>query len=286
MPKWSFRSLEMKDLPWLKRCRDMSVHPFTALNAVSLCTWADTYGLTVAGDDDFFVIRSQHDKGYYAPVGDPAKCAAFLEETAEREKPSRFLYLTEPAARSLTAQGWNMLFRPDLSEYILSSAALSLTHGTLFSASFHDKCHKFARIFQGYTAEPVTGENLSLLREVSARFVAGQEDMPSDQAVLETELDHFAELDLRGVLLTVPDGRKAFLLGYENTPGMFTLTMVRHDPSLPGETTAVCIHELARLIGREYPFINAEEDLGLDGLRRAKELLYPVDLLKVYEVLK
>ena len=286
MQKWAFRPLSIDDLPWLKHCRDVSAHPFTALSAASLVSWADAYGLTVAGDDDFFVIHSRYDKGYYCPVGDPGKCASFIGETAQKEKPARFLYLTEPEARALGAQGWNVLFRSDLSEYILSSPALSLQPGTFITQSFRTKCRKFARDCAGYSVFPVSEENLYRLQEIQARYLAEQEHMPSDQAVLETELENFSALGFRGIILALPDGREAFILGYENVPGMFTVTMTRHDPSLPEEITAVCIHEFSALLSPEYPFINVEEDMGLDGLRRAKHLLSPVDLLKVYEVLR
>ena len=56
--------------------------------------------------------------------------------------------------------------------------------------------------------------------------------------------------------------------------------------NLEREVTAVCIHEFARVLRDRYPLLNVEEDLGLDGLRQAKELLSPTDLLKVYEVRK
>ena len=103
--------------------------------------------------------------------------------------------------------------------------------------------------------------------------------------MLELELEHFFDLYFRGLILTVPDGREAFIMGYENTPEMFTMTMSRHDPTLPPETTSVCIHEFASYLHRWYSLINFEEDMGLDGLRRAKQLLSPIDLQKVYEVL-
>lgn len=258
--------------------------PFSALSAVSLVTWAETFGLTVAGDDDFFVVHSRYDKGYYAPVGAPGRCAAFMEEMAEKEHPVRFVYMTEPDARALAAKGWNMLFRADLSEYVLSAPALSLAPGTVITESFHTKCRRFARQFGGYRVTPVTRENLGRLWEISERYRNAQDSLPSDQAVLETELTLFDLLNLQGMILTVPDGREAFILGYENTPEMFTMTMTRHDPSLPREITAVCIHEFASLLPSRWPLINVEEDMGLDGLRRAKQLLSPVDLLKVYEV--
>ena len=285
MDQWTFRPLILEDLPWLYRCRDTAAHPFTALSPVSLVTWAEAYGLTVAGDEDFFVIHSRHDKGYYAPVGKPEKCGAFLEEISAAGKPVRLHYVTEPDARFLAEKGWQMYFRGDLSEYIASSAALAGKPGTFVSESFRRKCRSFARKFEGYRVTPVTADHMERMREVSEKYLDAQDSMPSDQTVLETELEHFEELKLRGILLTMPDGREAFILGYENTPGMFTMTMTRHDPTLPLEITTICIHEFASVLNRKYPFINVEEDMGLEGLRRAKMLLSPVDFLKVYEVL-
>ena len=285
MQKHTFRPLTPGDLPWLRRCRNPETHPFTALSAVSLVTWAETYGLSVTGDDDFFAVRSRYDEAYYCPVGDPEKCAAFIEEAAQ-ESPARFVYVGEPAAKKLAAEGWQVRFRADLSEYIASSAALATLPANGVSESFRRKCRTFARAFGEYRVTPVTAENMDRLWETSDRYLAAQTGMPSDQAVLRTELDRFEELGLRGILLTMPDGREAFILGYENTPDMFTMTMTRHDPTLPRRITAVCIHSFAELLQRKYPLVNVEEDMGLDGLRRSKLLMFPVDLLKVYEVFR
>lgn len=282
---WTFRPLTPEDLPWLDRCRNAPAHPFTALSPVSLVTWAETYGLTVAGDEDFFVVHSRYDKGYYAPVGNPEKCAAFMEEVRAAGNPVRFNYVTEPDARLLAAGGGKMFFRADLSEYVISSAVLEGKPGSGVSESFRRKCRAFSRNFEGYRVTPVSAEHMERLRAVAEKYLDAQEHMPADQAVLEAELERFAALKLRGILLTMPDGREAFILGYENTPEMFTMTMTRHDPTLPPETTTVCIHEFAALLNGKYPLINVEEDMGMDGLRRAKMLLSPMDLLKAYEVI-
>ncbi len=281
----NFRPLVSEDLPWLQRCRDAAAHPFTALSAVSLVTWAETYGLSVAGGEDFFVVHSRHDNAYYAPVGNPESCRAFMEEAAGRKNCDRFVYVTETDAQALAAQGWSVQFRADLSEYITSAPVLALIPGNAISESFRRKCRKFDKTFGSYRITPVTEDNMDSLWEISERYLDAQDSMPSDQQVLETELKRFDELHLRGMIMTMPDGREAFILGYENTPEMFTLTMTRHDPSLPPETTAACIHRFAELLYRQYPLINVEEDMGMDGLRRAKMLLSPVDLLKVYEVI-
>ena len=76
------------------------------------------------------------------------------------------------------------------------------------------------------------------------------------------------------------------MLGYENNVDEFTMTMAKHDPSLPASMTLVIIHEMAVLLQEKYALINLEEDLGLTGLRQAKLLYSPVDRLNVYEAIR
>jgi len=281
-----FRPLEPGDLPWLERCRDYQAHPFTALSPQSLLTWAEAYGFTVAGDDDFFVIHSQHDRGYYAPCGDPEKCARFMEQTARSEEKTRFIYLTEGQARALADKGWSRVFRADLSEYILSTDALSLQPDAWITHSFRDKCRVFARDC-AYQVREVGPEEVSALRAVAETALLDPEtENMGDGSVLRCELDHFQALRFRALLLETERGPGAFFMGYENGPGEFTMTMTRRDPALSPAATSVCIHEFAKRLADHYPVINLEEDLGLEGLRRAKNLLSPVDLLKVYEVVR
>ena len=105
-------------------------------------------------------------------------------------------------------------------------------------------------------------------------------------SVLRSELDLFSLLGLKGLLLETASGGRAFILGYENKPGMFTMTMAKHSPDLPPQVTAVCVHEFARALESKYPLTDLEEDLGLEGLRRAKMLYSPVERLDVYEGIK
>jgi hypothetical protein len=87
-------------------------------------------------------------------------------------------------------------------------------------------------------------------------------------------------------MITAENGDHAFIMGYENTPEMFTMTMVKHDLTLPLLMTPVCVHELACALVDKYPYINLEEDLGLEGLRRSKLLYSPIKQLEVYEAVR
>ena len=280
-----FRAITPDDKDWITSCRDVERHPFTALSFPSLFTWSEAYGLTVTGDEHFFAVRSLHDQGYYCPCGDEESCAAFVEALCKEEAHPRLLYLTKEQGDRLREQGWSVRLREDLSEYIGLTSALALREGHM-SKSVKEKRNRFAREHP-YTARMLSERDLPLLRRMTEQL--GDERSLAemgDLSVLRLELDLFSLLGLRGVLLETQDGGLAFMLGYENKPGMFTMTMTKHSPELPPQATTVCVYELARMLDGEYPLIDMEEDLGLEGLRRAKMLNCPIDRLDVYEGIK
>ena len=280
----AFRPIQLTDRAWVEACRDTRENPFTALSFPSLYSWKDTYGLAIGGDADFFVVRSQHDQAYYCPCGDAQKCRAFIKEAGSREKEARFLYLTREQGEQMKKDGFFTLLRDDLSEYLASASAVALTQGHHITHSFRIKIHHFQRD-TAYSVRFITEQDLPALRQFARDTADASSDM-GDLEVVNNLLDDFIPLGLQGVLLETEDGRQAFLLGYENNPAEFTMTMAKHDPSLPASMTMVIIHEMAVRLKEKYALINLEEDLGLAGLRQAKLLYSPVDRLNVYEAIR
>ena len=276
-----YRSITMEDRPWIERCRDPRKNPFTALSFTSLFTWSRDYGLEIGGDDDFFVIRSRHDGGIYCPCGDEAKCREYLSGL---EPGSRILYLTKEQAEGL-GDGWEIRLRDDLSEYICATQALALKEGFHMSHSFKDKCRQYKKRHP-YEARPLEKADLPLMLEIAREWEKADPEGAGDLQSLEQELRFYENITLTGVMITAENGGHAFIMGYENIPGMFTMTMVKYDLSLPPLMTPVCVHELACQLADRYPWINLEEDLGLEGLRRAKQLYSPVRQEEVYEAVR
>ena len=277
----SFREIECTDRDWITSCRDPRQHPFTALSFTSLFSWRKAYGLTIAGDPDFFVIRSKYDNACYCPCGEEEKCSRFIQEILREEGGARFLYLTGEQSQALQEAGFEILPRYDLSEYLSDPASLALAEGRHASNSYKMKVRHFQRRTP-YTVRPITEADLPLLLEIAEN----EKNPVGDEDVLMEEIAHFGLLGLEGLLLETDAGRKAFILGYQDTEDIFTMTMTKHESSLPSQITAVLVHALACSLSGRYRLINMEEDLGLSGLRQAKMLYNPVDRLNVFEAVK
>lgn len=277
-----YRPLTIEDRDRVEKCRDPELNPFTALNFTSLFTWRKEYGLEIAGDADYFVIRSTHDNAYFCPCGDRDKCRQFIEENVGSGE--SILYLTKEQAEAL-GEGWEIRKRDDLSEYICATEALALREGFHMSHSFKDKCRQYKKRHP-YQVRLMTIDDLPLIIRIARDWEEADPDGGGDLQVLEEEISSFREMTLNGVVITAENGGHAFIMGYENTPEMFTMTMVKHDLDLPLLMTPVCVHELACALADKYPYINLEEDLGIEGLRRAKQLFSPIRQQEVYEAVR
>ena len=84
---------------------------------------------------------------------------------------------------------------------------------------------------------------------------------------------------LLGVVLHVGGRIVAFTFGAPINANTFDVCVEKADVDIEGSYTMIN-YEFANHIPEQYFFINREEDLGLEGLRKAKLSYYPEVLLE------
>ncbi len=269
----------------------MGENPFSALSFSSLYIWQDYYGLTIGGTEDFFVVRTEdeQDRGYYAPCGNPEKCEAFLKDTLrgkneENAWPVHFLFYTQEQATALERLGFRAAPRDDLYEYVYSRQALALQGGHT-TESYRRKCKKYARE-NSYSVRFLEEEDLPAISALTDAF---EQTLPTRERVdipaIRTAIRGFRESGSSGMVMETPDKVPFFfILGYPVSETMYTMTVSKRDPKVPREVTAAGIMEFSKLLEEKYDEINLEEDLGLEGLRKIKQLYGPIRMQEVWEI--
>lgn len=109
-------------------------------------------------------------------------------------------------------------------------------------------------------------------------------DLVKEAQAIEVMFKHYAELGFIGGLLYQNGEPVAFTAGTKLDDEVFDVHFEKALPGAPGAYTMVN-REFARLIHAELPsiqYFNREEDMGLEGLRRAKESYHPDILLMKY----
>ncbi len=111
-------------------------------------------------------------------------------------------------------------------------------------------------------------------------------DYEKERKVIEYLFNNFDDLDLFAGAITTKNQIVAFSIGSKINENTFDVHIEKADRDYEG-AFALINREMATHIPKNYQYINREEDLGIEGLRKAKLSYYPIKLIeKCFAVLK
>lgn len=171
---------------------------------------------------------------------------------------------------------------PDSYDYVYAIDDLADLKGKKYHRK-KNHYNRFCNTFPDYTVEPLCEENLPRVREMlhtwyEARLQENPEnDYQMEQVSLEKALVHYQELGMEGLVLLNGEEVLAVTLGSKLSETIFDVHFEKARWDVNGAYAAINC-EFARYIRNRYPqiqFLDREEDMGLEGLRKAKQSYYP-----------
>lgn len=109
------------------------------------------------------------------------------------------------------------------------------------------------------------------------------ESSVAEQFAINAYFTSYNELELKGGILRV-DGKVAgFTIGERICSDTIGVHIEKADSSIDGAYPAIN-NEFAKAEAAGYTYVNREEDLGIEGLRKAKRSYHPVMMIKKYTV--
>lgn len=173
----------------------------------------------------------------------------------------------------------------DSSDYIYRSSDLIDLPGK----KYHKKRNHLARFRElDYVFSPITEKDFDDCIAFSAVTYNNKADGNSfsyvaEQFAINTYFTYFNELELKGGIIRIDGKTAAFTLGEGLNSDTFCVHIEKADTSYNGIYAGInnCF---ASEFAAGYEYINREEDLGLEGLRKSKLSYYPEFLLTKYTV--
>jgi len=86
-------------------------------------------------------------------------------------------------------------------------------------------------------------------------------------------------------VITVDGNVAAFAIGEKLNENTYVDHFERADTKFPG-IYQFLLHEFVKHIPKEFKFVNREQDLGIEGLRKAKTDLGPIHMIEKYLIKK
>lgn len=148
--------------------------------------------------------------------------------------------------------------------------------------------NRFRDNYPYYTIEPITQENIPQVRQMLEQWYAQRKQTDPDgdylmeQSAIYRALRHYDQLGLEGIVLINEDRILAMTIGSRLAPDTYD---IHFEKAVAEADTAYTVIncEFARFLRARHPeiqFLNREDDLGLEGLRKAKLSYYPHHLVE------
>ena len=232
---------------------------------------------------------------YAFPIGDGDKTATLREifkDADERGIPCIFMGVYEEDKKlleELHPNKFHFELSRDSFDYIYDINDLS----DLAGRKYHSKRNHISRFREShpnYSTEVLTKENLHIAKELAKEWyktklsINPTSDFDMEQIALHRVTDNYEALELDGLLLRIHGEAVAFTIGSRMTKDTFDINFEKAKAGFEG-AYPVINKEFANYLREKYPdvkFLDREEDMGIEGLRKAKESYKPLHLTEKY----
>lgn len=265
----------------------------------NLICWEKSNPAQICRIGGFIVIRIRLDEDlgdlYSLPLGDGdyRSIMPMLEaDAASLGEPLRLIIPSESRIEEMRRiyPDFGFFYRRGHSDYIYSREELATLHGKKLQPK-RNHVNKFKALYDftysGLSADD-RQECLDLLHrwreqrlaeaDVPSSFIAELDD---EQASIQMAFDNYDALGLVGGILRVDGKVVAFTYGSAVSEDTVCVHIEKGDESYDGVFAAIN-QQFAEHLPENFKYVNRENDLALQGLRRAKESYHPVRLLNKY----
>ncbi len=189
--------------------------------------------------------------------------------------------VSESLAEQLEHLGFEIKEDRDNFDYLYSRQDLTELTGRKFSKK-RNLIKAFLKNYT-YTGEPLMESHIPAALQILEDWADGREDS-GDYAAAKEALEKAEQLQLCGGIYYVENHPVAYSLGEENALGK---SFIIHFEKAVGDYKGVwqfVNQAFASILPEQYDTINREQDLGNEGLRRAKHSYKPIGYVKKYRV--
>ena len=259
---------------------------------VNLYLWGRQKAAFIHGQLVFF-SQFNRKSVYLFPVGTGDKKAALeavMADAKERGIPCRIAGLTQ-SDRALLEQLFpgklQYHYDRDSFDYIYDINDLAELKGRKYQKK-RNHLNRFRDAYPEHTLEPITEENIGEVTALVERWYALRlaedplGDFQLEQEAIAKALRKRALLGLEGLLLRVNGQPVAMTLGSRLNETTFDIHFEKALDTADGAYAAIN-NDFARYLREKYPevlWLNREDDMGIAGLRKAKESYNPNRLVE------
>lgn len=284
----TFQKPELSDRSWIRELYEASGYRGAEYSFTNLYLWSSFYGEVTRYKN--FLCQRLHYKGirqYVFPAGsgDFKEVLDILWEDSRRDgHPFVLRSLTKETMallQDLYPGAFSYTENRNAFDYLYEIDTLADLAGKKYQAK-RNHINRFVEAYPGWHTELVTHDNLEVCRSIFAKWLQTH-DAEGDRRAMEKAFANYDALGFEGLILYADENTPVgFSMGNRISRDTFDVNFEKSFADIQGAYPLVN-REFARYVRQTHPevrYLNREDDMGLENLRKAKESYHPVFLEK------
>jgi len=292
-----FRDLTKNDKPLLDKFYRSGYHENSHFNFTNLYMWRKPFQIRLAVEDDVLFLTCREEKDVLValqPIGAKERMkdavTRFMEHFREEGQLLRFSGIERSFAELLQdyeGAEFDIRSNRDDFDYVYSSESLIKLAGRKYHSK-KNHLNAFRKMYPQAEYLPITEDIITLCKlELNGWYKMRSKEEPDDpfigyerEAIVEV-LNNFQDFGIKGGAIRLDNRIVAFTFGEQLNEDTAVIHVEKADPEIRGAYPAInqgfVEHEWSHMT-----YINREEDMGLEGLRKAKESYKPVKMIEKF----
>lgn len=295
----NFKAIELEDKPIFDKVFSEEKYEGAECTFTNLYMWRETYNITWTMEDDFVCIKTTFDGLTYVLPPFPRYREGFfdvLDKLIEYFKDHNLPFVMGGLTKDLIdyieknrPDTFNFEENEDLHDYVYDAQKLI----TLSGRKYHKKknhVNAFKKEHGDYEYLDMTEELTKPCIEAAIEWCEKKECPPERKESIICERDaliealkEFTYLGFKGGVIKIDGKVEAFTFGEPLNEEMVVIHVEKANPDIRG-LYAVINQDFCKNNWQDMKYINREEDLGLEGLRKAKKSYRPVKMIEKYTI--
>lgn len=280
----NFKKVELTDKQWMEPLISMAEPEGSHINFTNIFAWSQIFHYRVARVDDFLVVRGRlpNDVHYYffpTGQGDPRAATEALQRDAA-DRGHEFLLLGLSAEnvsvlKSLFPESFEYKAMRDSFDYVYLLEKLA----TLAGKKLHSKRNHINRFKENnvWSFEQISADNLAECWEMNELWCKKHgcnenKHLANEDCAVRRCFKNYAALGLEGGLIRSGGRVIAYTMGEMLNSNTYIIHIEKAFGEIQGAYQMIN-REFAAFIQERHPqvvYVNREEDMGQEGLRKAK----------------
>lgn len=286
MTELNLQLLTPQQIPLLQDFLERFPRQSCDYTVTNMLTWGRLYQIQYLLWQDNLIIYNPKYHAICFPVGNSfhaADLAELVKSFQEQFDHATLILIPDDWETSFPGLGgcFHIWEDRDWVDYVYASEDLALLKGKKL-AKKKNLISQYIRQYPDYHVLPINAGHKEVILSFATKWKRERNadgiHLNSEMQALQYTMEQWDILPVQGYIICHQNKISAFSIFSRQTPDMATIHYEKYNPDMKGAAQLVN-WEVARIIHQNYRWINREQDMGLEGLRRAKESYDPAYLV-------